>query len=84
MNKEPHELSRHALAISYVNNLLIDLRLIILGQEAVEPVTMERLDEWWHKHRKDVGRCKDAGDNERLVDRGEHTLKKWPKIDGRL
>ncbi len=45
-------------AISYLNCLIIDLKLQLLGQEPSEPITIERLNEWSATHRGDLERCK--------------------------
>ncbi len=49
-------LPKHPAAISYVNALVIDLKKQLLGYP-VEPLTMERLDEWTQVHCRSLSEC---------------------------
>lgn len=47
--------------MSWVNALLIDLKLQMLGREPHAPITMERLDEWHKQHFQDLNQCRSGG-----------------------
>jgi len=47
----------HSEAIGWVNRLIIDLKLQLMGHEPRAPITCERLNEW-DKLRQDVERCR--------------------------
>jgi hypothetical protein len=51
----------HAEALAWVNALVLDLKLQLLGEESQmsAPITMERLSEWHGKHARDVEQCKE-------------------------
>lgn len=49
-------IGKHSLAIGYVNQLIIDLKLQQTGQQPGEPITMERLNEW-AEYRRDLENC---------------------------
>ncbi len=48
---------RHEEALRWVNDLILDLKLIELGQKPNKPVDMARLNDW-QKHRRDIEDCK--------------------------
>jgi hypothetical protein len=43
---EPPIIPKHENVISWVNQLVIDLKLQLLGEPPNEPITPERLAEW--------------------------------------
>ena len=49
---------RHDEALHWMNDLILDLKLIELGQPPNKPVDMVRLQEW-QKHRRDIEDCKE-------------------------
>ena len=51
---------RHEDVMWWVDQLILDLRLQLLGEQPFAPIDMTRLDEW-RKHRNDIERC-----NERI------------------
>jgi hypothetical protein len=42
----------HEQAMSWVNQLIIDLKKQLLGVPPAEPITMDRLNEWQAHHRQ--------------------------------
>lgn len=62
---KPHFIGRihivkHSLAILFVNQLIVDLKLQQMGQPPHEPITMERLNEW-AEYRRDLENCSYGG-----------------------
>jgi hypothetical protein len=55
--REPVGMCKHDAAIFWINALMVDLKLRIVGQEPTAPMTMERLDEF-NAHYNDLMRCK--------------------------
>lgn len=49
---------RHQDATRYVDDLILDLKLQMLGYKPRNPITMERLHEWHQKHARDLDECK--------------------------
>jgi len=56
MASETQGISQHALAIAFIGDLMIDLRLMLAGKEPFEPITPERLDKW-SEYRRELERC---------------------------
>lgn len=54
--KPDHTAPEHEEAIRYVDDLILRMKLQLLGEEHV-PVTMEELD-LWLKHRNNLERCR--------------------------
>jgi hypothetical protein len=52
------EMDKHWQAIVWMNGLIMDLYLQLLGHEPARPIDEERLKEW-SDHRKDLERCKE-------------------------
>ena len=52
----PRQLMKHRDAMEYVDKLVLDLKKQLLGYE-MEPLTMDRLDEWTKTYRHDLERC---------------------------
>jgi hypothetical protein len=50
-------LHTHSDAILWVTDLVIDLKLQLLGKPPSEPITLERLNQW-HKLCDDLMKCK--------------------------
>jgi hypothetical protein len=48
----------HDETMHWVNALVLDLKLQLLGQPPNKPIDMTRLDQW-SKHRNDLERCKE-------------------------
>jgi hypothetical protein len=48
----------HEEAMYWVNALVLDLKLQLLGQPPNKPIDMTRLDEW-RKHQNDLEHCKE-------------------------
>jgi hypothetical protein len=48
----------HDETAHWVNQLILDLKLQLLGQQPNRPIDMTRLDEWL-KHRNDLEQCKE-------------------------
>lgn len=84
---------RHPAVIKWVNDLILDLKLIELGEEPHAPITMERLSEW-HQNR-DLCPALEA-DTYVIPSKESYTMRKtqkpkettgecsycWKKIDG--
>ncbi len=49
---------RHDEALHWMNDLILDLKLIALGQPPNKPVDMVRLSEW-RQHRENIEQCKE-------------------------
>ena len=49
---------RHDNALQFVNDLILDLKLQVLGQPPNKPIDMTRLQEWT-KHRANLEQCQD-------------------------
>ncbi len=52
----PRRLRKHDSQLAWMDALVLDLKKRLLALEA-EPITMQRLDEWAHKHRPELDRC---------------------------
>lgn len=48
----------HEDAIWWVNDLVRDLKLQLLGEQPAHPIDMTRLEQW-RKHANDLERCKE-------------------------
>jgi hypothetical protein len=48
----------HDEAAHWVNQLILDMKLQLLGEQPHRPIDMTRLDEWL-KHRNDLEQCKE-------------------------
>ena len=49
--QEPMGICKHDEALSWINNLMTDLKLTLRGEEPVRPITTSRLSEWLTHHR---------------------------------
>lgn len=50
--------SKHDDAISWVNQLITDLRTALSGEQPIDPITKQRLSQW-KEYRADLGRCRE-------------------------
>lgn len=50
------KMARHSDAFLWVNDLIIDLKLMLAGAEPTAPITTERL-EAWRKHGREIQEC---------------------------
>ncbi len=57
---DPVGMCTHSDAMVWVTQLVIDLKKQLLGYP-IEPITMQRLDEWTNKHHRDLEKCRDVG-----------------------
>jgi hypothetical protein len=56
--RPPQPWPRHDEALHWINDLILDLKLIELGQPPNRPVDMTRLNAW-QTHRRDIEDCKE-------------------------
>lgn len=54
----PPRIHKHAKAISWINSLILDLKLQELGHKPMKPITVERLEEG-EKHIRDLEQCEE-------------------------
>lgn len=47
----------HDEAVHWVSDLVLDLKLQLLGEQPKHPIDMTRLDQW-RKHRNELERCR--------------------------
>lgn len=50
---------KHAEETEWMNELIIDLKLQLLGEAPRQPITMERLDEWNEVVARKLSRCRE-------------------------
>jgi hypothetical protein len=50
--------SKHDDAISWVNQLIADLKTALSGEQPIDPITKQRLSQW-KEHRADLERCRE-------------------------
>lgn len=51
--------SRHDKAVQFVNELVLDLKLQLLGRRPHDPITFDRLDEWHKVHAHQLLSCRE-------------------------
>ena len=56
-----YTLPKHGEAIRFVNDLVIDLKLQLLGRAPRGAITMERMQEWERIHMPELDRCRGGG-----------------------
>jgi hypothetical protein len=55
----PTTFPKHAAAVMYVSDLILDLKLQSIGRPPHDPITFERLDEWTRKYAHDLLACRE-------------------------
>lgn len=50
--------SKHDDAISWVNQLITDLKVAMVGEQPIDPITKKRLSQW-KEHRADLEHCRE-------------------------